>query len=322
MSEVRAFTGKTYAESTKASYRTHLRTYIRFCFKFGLTPVPASQVTILSYIAFLARSLKPTSIANYINIVRLLHRDAGLANPLEDNFEVRNLQKGIARELGSPPKQALPVTCEILVIIRDHLCFLSPIDVSFWAACLTGMFGFLRKSTLLPKNASEPGRECLLRGDLEMPNDTAFSLHVRRTKTIQCGERVLIIPYCACPDSLLCPVSAMLELLQVAPPNVNLPLFSYRFRGKICWWSHGPFVQKFRDILEEAGFDPTKYSGHSFRRGGATLGFKLGLSILDIKTRGDWASAAVESYISMDADEFNRIALTLVKGAGNVISNV
>jgi hypothetical protein len=43
--------------------------------------------------------------------------------------------------------------------------------------------------------------------------------------------------------------------------------------------------------------DPSVYSAHSFRRGGASYAFELGLSPLQIKLRGDWASVAYERYV-------------------------
>lgn len=67
--EVQQYTSNTYAETTKAAYRTHLKTYLRFCIYFGFDPIPVEQSTLLMYIAFLARTLKPTSIGNYLNIV-------------------------------------------------------------------------------------------------------------------------------------------------------------------------------------------------------------------------------------------------------------
>ena len=124
--------------------------------------MPIAQKTLLAYIAFLARTLKPTSVNNYLNIIRLLHLDAGLDNPMEGNFEVSNLKKGIARELGTPPVQKLPITCEMLVVIRGHLNFLDPMDIIFWAGCVLGFYGFLRKKTLLPVTSVNPGVACLL----------------------------------------------------------------------------------------------------------------------------------------------------------------
>ncbi|XP_046555988.1 uncharacterized protein LOC124265238 [Haliotis rubra] len=60
------------------------KTYFRFCLYFALIPVPASGTTLLRYRAFLARSLSPSSIPGYLNMVRLLHLEAGLDDPLTD----------------------------------------------------------------------------------------------------------------------------------------------------------------------------------------------------------------------------------------------
>ena len=55
------------------------------------------------------------------------------------------------------------------------------------------------------------------------------------------------------------------------------------------------------------------YSGHSFRRGGATRAFELGLSIPEIKVRGDWKSAAVNEYVVIH--DKTHIADVLINGA-------
>ena len=108
LNEARAFTGKTLAESTKATYRSQLRTYLRLCIRFRLCPLPVNQSTLIAYVAFLART-----IGNYLNIIRLLHLDSGLANPIENNFALHNLRRGIARAIGAPPNQKLPITIDI-----------------------------------------------------------------------------------------------------------------------------------------------------------------------------------------------------------------
>jgi hypothetical protein len=88
MSEAADYRRSAFAETTKSSYRTHLNTYLRFCLFFGRVPVPADQFTLKTYMAFLARTLKPTSVNCYMNIVRIMHLKAGLDNPIKDNFEL------------------------------------------------------------------------------------------------------------------------------------------------------------------------------------------------------------------------------------------
>ena len=187
--------------------------------------MPASQTTLLTYIAFLSRTLQPSSIQNYLNIIRILHLDSGLVNPLKDNYAVSNLKKGISRAKGSPPKQKFPITCKILLDIRKQLCFLLPADIVFWSACLIGFYGFLRKKTLLPMSLACPGDSCILRSDVVMDELFSFTIGIRKTKTIQCGERVLNMPFVACEGSLLCPYQAFCDSLLVALKKEDLPPF-------------------------------------------------------------------------------------------------
>ena len=304
---------------TKASYRTHLKTYLRFCVYYSVTPVPISQVELLAYVAFVARSLKPTSINNYLNAIRIFQLEAGLENPLCDNFQLQNLKKGIARELGSPPNQMQPITVEILRDIRAQLSFLFQSDIAFWAACIVCFFGFLRQATLLPSKLCNPGTDCILRRDVYVSNPTLATITVRKTKTIQYGQRVLKIPFVASLSDPLCPVTAIRNQLMVSSKDKHLPFFSFKKKDKVVWWTHSTFVHKLRELLSRAGYDESKYSGHSFRRGGASLGFEIGLNLSQIKQRGDWASSAVDDYIFFTQRQIQAVAKDLIVGASKVL---
>jgi hypothetical protein len=179
MVDASGFKQSAYAESTKAAYRTHRNTYLRFCLYFGLTPVPAEQITLKTYVAYLSRTIKPSGIGGYLNIIRILHLEYGLANPLEKNFEVNLIKKGVARQLGSPALQKLPLDIEMLKLLYVHVDFTSNLDVAFWAALLVGFFGLLRKSSLLLKNASDNPSSGLRRCDIVNMQINSFVLLVR-----------------------------------------------------------------------------------------------------------------------------------------------
>ena len=85
------------ASSTKAAYKTHLMTFLRFCFYYEICPVPIDQNSLACYVAHLARTLSPSSVGIYLNIVRIMHLETGLANPLAENFEVAMIKRGINR---------------------------------------------------------------------------------------------------------------------------------------------------------------------------------------------------------------------------------
>ena len=128
--ESRAYAQSAYAMNTKRSYTTMIKTYIRFCLYFGFAPVPADKSTLLRYVTFLARSLNPNSIPGYLNVVRLVHIEAGLPNPLTD-WSLSMVKRGILRQKGVPPKQKLPIAPAILLAIRQKLNLSSPFNLSF-----------------------------------------------------------------------------------------------------------------------------------------------------------------------------------------------
>ena len=91
----------------------------------------------------------------------------------------------------------------------------------------------------------------------------------------------------------------------------NQPLFSYvESNGKLCYLNHSEFVKQLKQCLSKCGLNEKVYSGHSFRRGGCTYAFSLGLSPLLIKLRGDWRSNAYERYVTVTVDQQNNIALS------------
>ena len=56
--------------------------------------------------------------------------------------------------------------------------------------------------------------------------------------------------------------------------------------------SHSVFVRRFKVLIKDIGLNPADYSGHSFRRGAATLGFTLTdrHELIKYFLRGDWRS--------------------------------
>ena len=77
-----------FAQTTKQTYKSQTNCYLKFCLNYHLQAVPASQETLCSYVAFLSRTISSTSVKGYLNAVRILHLEAGLANPLESNWEI------------------------------------------------------------------------------------------------------------------------------------------------------------------------------------------------------------------------------------------
>ena len=229
--QARKYKQSAYATSTQKTYRCQLKCYLQFCIDFKLCPLPCKQETIICYTAFLASKMLPSSIANYLNIVRILHVEAGFSNPLAENFELTMLKRGIGRVKGVAPKQKHPITLEILLKIRSSVNFALPFDLAFWAVCVIGFFGFLRKSTLLPASSVLRGSKIITRGDITQLSLESFVLIVRNSKVIQFGQKVLKLPYFKCADPRLCPVRAILAHFGASPLGKGRPLFNFLREG-------------------------------------------------------------------------------------------
>ena len=63
------------------------------------------------------------------------------------------------------------------------------------------------------------------------------------------------------------------------------------------------FTVRLKELLKSAGLEPSLYSGHSFRRGGASFLFSIGGSQLMVQVLGDWSSMVYTRYLYMSADD-------------------
>ena len=315
--EASRFRSSTFAATTKKTYRSQALCYTRFCLNFGLVPVPAVQETLITYCAFLARTLSASSIPAYLNVVRLMHIESGYPNPLLNNWELTSVQRGITRQLGKPPKQKSPITVPILLDLYNTVEN-TPADAAFWAACLIAFFGFLRKSTLLPSSDLLLLKKYIARSDVINLTLSSFKILIKQSKTIQFGQRVLTLPYVSCADPRLCPVRALLRHVGLSKLSSDKPLFNFVVLGVEKSFTHAFFIKRLKSGLICTGNKASEFSCHSFRRGGATLGFSLGLSAIDIKLRGDWRSNAYERYLVVSPDDSSKSIHTLTEGASRL----
>lgn len=198
-----------YAESTKKTYMTYLKSYVGFCKLFNILVVPLSQENLARYIAHLSRRLKYNSLCNYLSIIRILHLEAGHTSPIDTHL-VSTVLKGARRVLGDVNTAKLPITPKILFSIFAILSFNDTKDVAFWAACLVAFFSFFRKSNLLTPSATgfDPDRH-LSRQNVIFQLDGVL-LRISKSKTIQFAERHLDIPLPIIKNSPLCPAQALL----------------------------------------------------------------------------------------------------------------
>ena len=92
----------------------------------------------------------------------------------------------------------------------------------------------------------------------------------------------------------------MIQITRGANRAPTAPLFQIKTARGYVPMTRTYFVDHFKKLAEKAGYNPRKYSGHSFRRGSGTRAFNLGCNRDLIKWQGDWVSDAWESYIELE----------------------
>ena len=291
--EVASWRAHVFSEATKSTYSSHLRAFLRFCAEFSLTPCPAPTSTLLRYAAFLARSKCYTSVTQYLNIIRIIHQEFGYDNPVKDNWQLSSLLRGIKRGKGVTVNPKAPLMPKHLSQIRDMLRLDRLADLQFWAATLCAFFGLLRIGNLTPPHS-------VTRQDLSVTKK-GIILYIRRSKTIQFGERThsVVLPYL--PGSHLCPVSTLLRFLgRTTSCPFDAPLFSIMdTAGRMVPLSAGAFRQRLQRVTSSCPLIP-QCSMHSLRKGGATWLLSCNVPLATVRIIGDWSSDAVFRYLLPD----------------------
>ena len=290
-----------YAAGTRSNLKTQWRAYFLFALHFGLQPLPASLDNLCLFAQFLSRSLKAIqSIRAYLSAVRTLHLFLDIPCEFSKQFVLNLTLRGIARLHPHTPNQKLPISPDILLQLFGVLDMRTQLDLTLWTSFLFAFFLCARKSNIIvPSLAKFDPQKHLCRSDVTL-TPLGLNVLIRWSKTIQAGERFLIIPLLPIPNSPLCPVKAYRTMLRFIPAEESGPAFVYRTKSASpAPLTHAVFASRLAVALGKIGLDPGLYSGHSFRRGGATWAFSSGFPVEAIKLLGDWRSDAFMLYIHL-----------------------
>lgn len=217
-----------------------------------------------------------------------MHLEMDLPNPMMGNFHLSSVLRGMRRKLGDSSQSKHPITPNDLKAIRSQLDQHSPIDLQVWAIALVLFFGLLRKASVLPTASTVHDTSRILTRDDVTFHQWGAMLTVRTTKTIQFQERALQIPLPRMQGHMFCPVNALLRAFAVTPRTPpGAPAFLIPAKPKPIPVSGRLFVSRVKELLTRAGMDTAQISGHSFRRGGATWAYTVGLPAETIRALGD-----------------------------------
>jgi integrase len=279
------------SKNTRRAYRADLQDFVRWggC-------IPASSDLVMRYLEDRAESLSPYTLARRLVAIARAHQLQLLPNPCSAEI-VRRTLRGIRRVKGMAQRRVEPLLREDLVTIAGTMphTLLGKRDR---ALLMVGFAGAFRRSELIAMRVE----------DLRFVKQ-GMTIVLPRSKTDQEGKgRTVAIPFAR---STLCAVAILKEWL-VASQLTCGPVFRRVHHGDQVGdmpLSGTRIALIVKEYVAAAGFDPTRFSGHSLRAGLVTSAAQNGVSGWKIRQQtGHKSDAMVQRYIR-DADLFNDNAL-------------
>lgn len=283
------------ASSTWKSRKSQWRCYRRFCTTFQLTPLPCSDDQLSLYGSFLYKYLSHSSMLVYLQAVIFASKLSACTPPSLNFPSVKMVLEG-SRRTGKPVGHgAIPVTITTLKELFPNVDLSRRAECVLWASCLLMFFTLLRISHVVDSTHT------LLVKDV-ISHDWGLMLTVRSSKTSK-GFNPIKLPLCKIPDKRFCPVFWISKMLKVAKVDPESGLFSTLLGRR---FTYSCFRKGLDGLSAKAGLSE-KFSGHSFRKGGACYLMSLGVPISQVQERGNWKSLCVLRYLSLPVSDRIRV---------------
>ncbi len=296
-----------YTKGTNSNHKSQIYIYLEFCHKLNQQPLDPDRDTVLAYVEYLCQHLTSyKSIRNYFSAINFLHNSLEISFSVKDCFPVQLLLRAAKLTVKEGNRRKLPITIQQLTDIINYTSQLGDLGTLIKVGICFSFFGFLRQSNIAPKSASEFDiMKHTTRGDIEF-REPGLVISIRWSKTKQAGEQPHLVPLSKLTNKTLCPVRAYKKLLKVSPTHhSNQPLLSLSASDVLSAHS---LSSHFKHIVSQVGLNPTHYSLHSLRRGGALAAVQGGASLVSAKIHGDWRSEAIWDYLVAQTPEHSQVA--------------
>ncbi len=296
--------------STQRSYKSVHNKYFKFCSKYGLSPVPTSEMTLLRFIAFLrcqpgkkSQGLSLSSIQVSLSAIRSLHSQLGIDTQSFFTPRVKLALRSVALN-APPPSQKLPITFDILCRILPGLTV--DFDGILWfVVIVVGYMGAMRGSEYTCLTAYKSGAVVappLALSAVSFGRSKGLDymqIKIPRTKTSIRGTNKVM----GCTKNPVCAVCSMRRYLAVRAQKfgskADSPLF-FTASGRVV--SKSMLDQKIKHLVTKVGLDPTEFTSHSLRSGAASTGAANGLNDFELMQLGSWSSQVFVQYIRKNID--------------------
>ncbi len=296
------------ANSTISLYQRNWDAFSAWCDGIQVSVLPASPEMVALYAAWLARRLKPATVAIHLCAIRHFHMEAGFDPPTATTI-VRKRVAGIRRSRPALPKRKAPMTIERIDAAVDQLGG-SLFALQRKALLMLGFTGGFRRSELVGLDVRPGGQGT---GYIEF---TAEGLDVvlTKSKTDQEGKgRRIAIPYRR--DRARCPVRMVRDWLLEA--NIESgPIFRRIEEEGVTNDRLRPSAvnRAVKWAARRCGLYASDFGAHSLRAGFVTSAAKHGASISAIQsTTGHARVETVWSYVR-ESNKYADSALNFLPG--------
>jgi len=280
--------------STEANKKSMTRAYLMYCIHFDIHPLNPTPLVITMYIQFLSRTLKsPIAITNYVSAISQLHKAMDLPSPTT-NYRVSTMLRAVKIQSRHIPNKKSPINAKMLYQICDVCDLMGVTGLVLKSAYLMTFFTFVRQSNIAPTALSTLDiTRHTTRADVIFSPPGLYLL-LKWSKTFQTGEFTLL-PVPEIQSHKHCPVQTYKKMCNIIPAEKTSPMFLYP-SYKIVTISNLQTSLKY--IVQLLGYDPIKFTMHSFRSGGATECHNASIPTDQIKKQGTWVSNCFWNYIS------------------------
>lgn len=312
------------ASSTRKQYDAHARYFLQFCAYLGLDSTQPTEPVVCCYAAYLARTVAPTTVRQYLKGARDYYKDIGyddFASPTKWRALYKTL-KGIDRTKQSAGNKKQPITPAMLLKFRQTLDLSRPSHAAIWACVTTAFFTFMRKSNVSTQSSSmHSDGKCLRACDIVLDYaDHTIAVTAPGSKTRQFGAAPTVHVQ-GMRNHGLDPFEALANHFAVngKPASAMGPAFCYTEHGKVKSITHAEVVAAAKRMAELMGVLPSTVAGHSFRRGGATWAFMCGVPEVLVQRQGDWRSQQYREYIELSKATALACTAKMFEGMGKFV---
>ena len=303
--------GFKYSKKSAANVVSGIRQWLFFTIYFMIPILPATVDPLVCFLELMSRTVGYQHLKHLLHAVKFLHQALNLPFP-EDNFQLDVTMQGLKRRLSKVPFQVLPITPKVLRDMYKHLDMKKKSDLALWCAFLLSFYALLRKKNVVPTAGAHDPSKVLSRRHIKLcPDKNMLLLYVGFSKTNQFGARDLVIPIPGNSDPILDPVRHFEMLFSQVRAEEDSPAFLYSPNNYI---SYDTFTSRLKSLLTKAGYPAASYSGHSFRRGGATFLHSCGGTALMVQATGDWTSSCFTRYLFLSTSQRWNSQLLMSRG--------